>query len=480
MTDDNSSTEPTPLSLAELQAVYHSMTDGIVIHDDEGSIIDVNQAAADMYGYSRSDLRGGDFGPISSGNPPYTGDKARERVQRAAAGEAQTFEWQGQDSDGTVFWEEVSLRQVVVDGETRVIGIVRDIDDRTRAERRFQTLIDTLPGIVYRCRNEPGWPMLFVGGQSEELTGYTAESLESGTISWGEDILHPDERDRLQRAVESAVDADEPFEVTYRIRTADDEERWMWERGQQVETRHRASTILEGFITDVTDRKEYEQQLEAQRDNLEMLNEVVRHDIRNDMTVIRGRARLLEDQVDTKHEETLEAVLEATANAIELTNTARDLSETMLSTTADIESVSLDRHIRGPVENARSKFENAVITIDAVPDVRVRANELLEAVFRNLVQNGIVHNDTERPEVHISAALDAEVVRVRIADNGPGIPDEDKERIFGRGEKDLDSPGVGIGLYLVRTLVEQYGGDVWVTDREPRGAVFVVELAVAD
>jgi signal transduction histidine kinase len=78
----------------------------------------------------------------------------------------------------------------------------------------------------------------------------------------------------------------------------------------------------------------------------------------------------------------------------------------------------------------------------------------------------------------VSASVDEGegVAEVRVADNGPGIPEDQRDEVFGKGEKGLDSPGAGIGLYLVRSLVEIYGGDVWVEDNEPKGAVFVVRL----
>jgi PAS domain S-box-containing protein len=480
MSDDTPGERSTPLSGAELATIYHAVDEAIFVHDAAGRVVDANEAAAEMYGYDRAQLRDDSVSPISSGVPPYTEANASERIEQAAAGDPQTFEWQARDSDGDVFWVEVSLSRAVVDDEVRVLAIVRDIDDRKRAQRRFQTLIDNLPGVVYRCRDEPGWPMLFVGGQSEALTGYTAEQIRSGDVSWGEDVVHPDERTRVRRVVEDALADDEPFELTYRVRTADDEVRWMWERGRQVDVARRSATILEGFITDVTERKQYERQLEAQRDDLKLLNQVVRHDIRNDMTVVRGRAKRLENHVDEAGREDLEAVQEATESAIGLTKTARDLSETMLSTAADVGTVSLDHNLRAPVENARSKFDGAVITVEGrPPEVEVRGDELLEAVFRNLVENAIVHNDEPTPEVHISTSVDQETATVTVADNGPGIPDDQKETIFGRGEKGLDSPGAGIGLYLVRTLVERYGGDVRVEDGDPEGAVFVVELPVA-
>ncbi|MFC6722979.1 ATP-binding protein [Halobium palmae] len=63
-----------------------------------------------------------------------------------------------------------------------------------------------------------------------------------------------------------------------------------------------------------------------------------------------------------------------------------------------------------------------------------------------------------------------------MADNSPGVADDETESIFGRNEKGLESAGTGIGLYLAATLVERYEGAIWVTDNEPRGAVFHVRL----
>ncbi|MFB6122300.1 MAG: PAS domain S-box protein [Haloferacaceae archaeon] len=261
MNDDDSDREPPPLSAGQLRAVFDSINDAVFVHDATGNVLAVNQTAVDMYGYSRAELRGGSVAKASSGDRPYTRENAVERIKRAAAGESQTFEWKAQGSDGNVFWVEVSLSRTVVDGEVLVLAVVRNIDERKEAERRFQTLIDNLPGLVYRCRNEPGWPMDFVGGQCRELTGYGADAIESGDVSWGADVIHPDDRERVRRAVQEATAASESFELSYRIRTADGDERWVWERGQQIDRPESRSGVLEGFITDVTERREYEQKL---------------------------------------------------------------------------------------------------------------------------------------------------------------------------------------------------------------------------
>ncbi|MHB9286755.1 PAS domain S-box protein [Halobacteriales archaeon Cl-PHB] len=141
---------------------------------------------------------------------------------------------------------------------------------RTRAaleesERMFSTLIENLPGMVYRCANEPDWPMVYVSEGCRELTGYDAEALEEdGGIVWGEDVLHPADAEEAWKTVQDALDDGERFELTYRIVTADDEVRWIWERGSGV-YEDGDLAFLEGFITDVTERRRREDQLREQR-----------------------------------------------------------------------------------------------------------------------------------------------------------------------------------------------------------------------
>ena len=135
----------------------------------------------------------------------------------------------------------------------------RQLAERTR---RLETLIDNLPGIVYRARNERGWPMENIEGKVRELTGYSAESIEGGAVSWEDEVLHPEDRERVWESVQESLHETGSFEVTYRIVTNDGETRWMWERGQTTPSLGKDSGTLEGFITDITERREREQELE--------------------------------------------------------------------------------------------------------------------------------------------------------------------------------------------------------------------------
>ncbi|MFT4911418.1 MAG: two-component system OmpR family sensor kinase [Natronomonas sp.] len=231
----------------------------------------------------------------------------------------------------------------------------------------------------------------------------------------------------------------------------------------------------------MADESPEQERLAEQRDDLRLLNQVMRHDIRNDLQLIGAYAELLEDHVDEAGEEYLEIIKESTESATDLTTTARDLARVMLDADCDVRSVSVEGTLAQQIEELRSGHPGAVVTVEgSIPDVEVVGNDMLGSVFRNLLRNATQHNDKTPPEVTVSAAEHDDIVEVRIADNGPGVPDAQKDEIFGRGEKGLESSGAGIGLYLVQSLVDTYGGDVFVEDNDPEGAVFVVELPIAE
>jgi signal transduction histidine kinase len=143
--------------------------------------------------------------------------------------------------------------------------------------------------------------------------------------------------------------------------------------------------------------------------------------------------------------------------------------------------VDLHSTLERELDEIESEYPDAHLTVEgSLPAVQVRADRMLDSVFRNLLSNAVQHNDKAVPEISVSATNHDGKVVVRIADNGPGVPDGQKEEIFGKGEKGLDSAGTGLGLHLVQHLITHYGGDVWVEDNDPEGAVFAVELPLVD
>jgi Signal transduction histidine kinase len=257
-----------------------------------------------------------------------------------------------------------------------------------------------------------------------------------------------------------------------------------------AETDRTLIDVLAATVTAALNRAEREAvlretraELEATNEELALLNRVVRHDIKNDVAVISGHTQTLVDRLDDDDAAALQPVLRAATHITDITNTVGEFLDVLGGDSdPELEPIDLTAVVTDECRNVRSRYENAVITVDdGFPTgIEVAATELLSSVFQNLLTNAVTHNDKHPAEVTVSGADHGDSVVVHVADNGPGIPEDRREEIFGRGEQGLESPGSGIGLYLVDTLMTLFGGTIEITDNEPEGSVFTLTLPKAD
>jgi PAS domain S-box-containing protein len=115
-----------------------------------------------------------------------------------------------------------------------------------------------LPGVAYRCKNDPSWTIEFVSEGCLELTGYQVEDLVMNKNVSYEDLIHLDDRKMVWDTIQKALKENEPFKITYRIITADLKEKYGWEQGRGIFSPQGELIALEGFITDITKRKKAE------------------------------------------------------------------------------------------------------------------------------------------------------------------------------------------------------------------------------
>jgi len=233
------------------------------------------------------------------------------------------------------------------------------------------------------------------------------------------------------------------------------------------------------------ERQEQKRELRTTTEQLEVLNRILRHDIQNDVQVLQLWSEELRDRVADEHAADLGKIAETSEHIRELTENSREYMETVTGESdPDTEPIRVDRILRDELQKARSTYVDATFTLrEDLPAVTVSANEMLSSVFRNLLANAVLHNDSGDPQVAVAVEDGDETVSVTVADNGPGVPDSQRDEIFGKGTQGLESTGTGIGLYLVHTLVTGFGGSVsvanGVVDGLP-GAAFTVELPTAD
>ena len=132
--------------------------------------------------------------------------------------------------------------------------------DRRRAEeslrdneRTLSTLMHALPGVVYRCRNDPGWTYEFVSDGCAEILGYPASALLGDRKVTARDLIDAEDRDRVDAETESAVREHRAWRIRYRVRTASGRRRWLLDQGRAVYAPDGTAVALEGIVTDVTD-----------------------------------------------------------------------------------------------------------------------------------------------------------------------------------------------------------------------------------
>ncbi len=162
----------------------------------------------------------------------------------------------------------ISCETITLNGESCVITVFNDISDRkqiedalSKSEEQFRSLVANLSGIVYRCACNSEWQMEFLGGAVMELTGYASEDfINNQTRSWLS-IIHPEDREMVERIVHEGLICREPFILEYRIIDVHGNIRWFYEKGQAVFNSEDELMWLDGAIFDISDRKQVESEL---------------------------------------------------------------------------------------------------------------------------------------------------------------------------------------------------------------------------
>ncbi len=167
-----------------------------------------------------------------------------------------------------------------LDGKFCVIVVGRDITDRKATEdalsesrRILSGLLNGFPGMAYRCKNDPQWTMEFVSPGCRDLTGYPSKALEENRIHYS-DLIYPEDRQMVWEQIQRSLREHATYRCEYRLLTAEGDVRWVWDQGSAVYDEG-GDVILEGFVTDVTERKHTEEALAQSKERYQLLIESI-------------------------------------------------------------------------------------------------------------------------------------------------------------------------------------------------------------
>ncbi len=225
-------------------------------------------------------------------------------------------------------------------------------------------------------------------------------------------------------------------------------------------------------LRDVTERR-------RRRERLEVLNRVLRHNLRNDLNVVRGFAQSIAENRtgEMSDEEAAQYIVERADGLLDVAENARAVERLLdAEATVDREAVDLRDLVTFLEDEDRGDTDRPVELVTDVPDAcRVQSNEaVLELVLSEVLDNAVDHNDSATPTVWLSIEA-ADDVRIRVADDGPGIPEDDREAVLTGSETSLDH-GSRLGLWMVRWGVRYLGGSLSIEERSPTGTVVEIRL----
>lgn len=251
--------------------VLESMVEGVNMCDENGFIFFTNAAFDAMFGYERGVLIGQQISVLNANSPEENALLLAQINQQLQSQGSWFGEFKNCKKDGTSFITYARISALEISSKKYWICVREDITERKSSEeelreskRRLATLIDSLPGIAFSCSNDPQWSMKYLSEGCLNLTGYKSEELLGDGISYNA-ITHFEDVANVLQAIEAAVIKKQPYVVEYRISTKSGQEKWLWEKGRGVFDDGGEVLGLEGFITDITDRKRAEEALLEER-----------------------------------------------------------------------------------------------------------------------------------------------------------------------------------------------------------------------
>ncbi len=215
--------------------------------------------------------------------------------------------------------------------------------------------------------------------------------------------------------------------------------------------------------------------LESTLAHTSVLHRILRHDIRNACTAILGYAELVESRDDADaNTDPVAAIRDRANRLVEVSDEVALLRTVELAEGNEVD-VDLTRAVADAVEDLEIEHSAVRVSVASPETLTVRAHPALPRSIAELLDNAVVHADCDEPKIHVAVWQLGEVVGVTVTDNGPGIPDAEREALLSGSETPLSHTS-GVGLWLVRAIVDASGGSLDISTPKAHGTVVTVSL----
>jgi PAS domain S-box-containing protein len=517
----------------DFRRISDSVPEAVIMMDAQGNISYWNPAAERMFGYSTEEMIGKDLPLLladRNSSQAYEEGFGRFKDTQPGAPGGKTLELRASREDGKEFPIEISLSAIRMEGEWTALGMIRDItkrkqmiDSLKKSEEKYRLLVENANEAVLVAQDGM---LKFANPKAIELFGYSLEELTNSPFTR---FIHPDDRSLVVERHQRRLRGEElPHVYPFRIVDREGDIKWTeinavrfswedrpatlnflsditWRRHAEEELRKHRDRLeelvaerttelrssIERLKQEITERKRAEserealiEELEAKNRELEQFTYTVSHDLKSPLITIRGFLGHLLKDLDRGNTERMRK------DVIRISNAAERM-ERLLDELLELSRIG---HTLNPPEEIRfgtlaedaarmvaGRLRERGVTLEIAQDLQVvfgDRSRLLQ-VLQNLLDNAIkFQGDQCNPRVEIGARKSGGETVFYIRDNGMGMDPRYHDKVFGLFEKlDHESEGTGVGLAIVKRIVELHGGRIWVeSEGLEKGTAFCFTL----
>ncbi|MGE5679595.1 MAG: PAS domain S-box protein [Bacillota bacterium] len=462
----------------------------IMIRAEDGKVISINDTWTELTGYNCEDIPtieewtrkayGGQMNKIRE----YI-DTVHERDEKINLGDFIISTKDGRKITWEFFTAPLGRFS---DGRKLAISMGIDVTERRqmeealrKSEEQFRAMAESMPQIVWTANSDGN-----VDYYNQRWNEYSGMPVKEGH-GWGwAPVLHPEDEQATFDAWIKAVGTGSTYEISHRIKRWDGEYRWHLSRGVPMRDSNGQLIKWFGTATDIHDQKTIQQDLEKILNELERSNNELEqfaysasHDLQEPIRMIKSYAQLLERKYNGSFDEKAKSYFNYISDgALRMQQLVHDLLQYSRITTQakpfqkiDLKDLLLEveQDLRLSISESKAHIE-----YDDLPCVCGDSTQLRQ-LFQNLIQNAIKFRREVPPSILVKGKRDGNEALISVSDNGIGIEPEYHQRvfqIFQRLHERNKYPGTGIGLALVKKIVERHGGKIWIESAIGKGTVF--------